>query len=64
MKVKDFLKKVNYGSAKLPVLLQEGLAGERRKVVSFDYANYPYPERERTVCSISLEADKVIVYYK
>lgn len=64
MKVKDFLRKVNYGSAKLPVYLQEGITGEPRKAISFDYANYPYPERERTVCSISLGTDKIIVYYK
>ena len=64
MKVKDFLKKVNYGSAKLPVYLQEGIAGIARKAVSFDYADYHYEEKERTVTSITIMTDKIIVYYK
>lgn len=64
MKVKDFMKKVNYASAKLPVYLCEGVCGSERKASSWDYGNYYYDEMDRTVASISLEADKVIVYYK
>lgn len=64
MKVKEILKKVNYGRLKLPVFLQEGISGEPRKAISFDFAGYPFKESERTVQSISIEADKVIVYYK
>lgn len=64
MKVKDFMKKVNAASAKLPVYLCEGVGGKERRAVSLDFGDYYYDEKERTVMSISLEADKVIVYYK
>ena len=64
MKVKDFLKKVNVGTLKLPVYLQEGICGEPRKAVSFDFGDYNYDEMDRTVSSISIREDRVIVYYK
>lgn len=65
MKVKDFMNKVNYGSAKLPVYLKEGVSGTARKAMSTDFAGgYYYAEAERTVKSISIETDRVIVYYK
>ena len=64
MKVKDFVKKVNYASAQLPVYTQEGIIGEPKKVISFDYAGYPFEEQDRTVTSISILTDKIIVYYK
>lgn len=64
MKVKDILKKVNYGTAKLPVYLQEGVSGTERKAVSFDFADYYYDEKERTVTSISIGADRITVHYK
>lgn len=64
MKVKDFLKKVNYACAKVPVYLQNGISGTPRKADSTDYADYYYDEKERTVTSISLAPDKITVYYK
>ena len=64
MKVKDFMKKVNYATAKISVYFQNGISGEPRKATSFDYADYYYDEKERTVTSISLDPDKIIVYYK
>lgn len=64
MKVKDFLKKVNYASAKTDVYLAEGVTGKQRKAVSFDFNGYFFPEEDRTVASISLLENKVIVYYK
>ena len=64
MKVKDFVKKVNGASAKLPVYFQKGIDGVPRKADSFDYSDYYYDEADRTIASISLMEDKVIVYYK
>lgn len=64
MKVKDFVKKVNYKSSKLPVYTQEGIYGEPRKIISFDYSGYPFDEQDRTVTTISILEDKIIVYYK
>lgn len=64
MKVSDFIKKVNYGSAKLPVYFKEGVSGTERKAISFDFAGYYYDEKERTVTSISLDVDRITVYYK
>ena len=64
MKVKEFMRKVNYASAKLPVFLQEGICGSPRKATNWDFGNYYFDEQDRTVTSISLEANRVIVYYK
>ena len=64
MKVKDFLRKVNYGSAKLPVYLQNGITGKKRKAVSFDFADYEYEEKDKTVSSFSIGADSITVFYK
>lgn len=64
MKVKELVKKINYASSKLPVYMQEGLMGEPKKVVSFDFAGYPFEEAEKTVMSISLGENKVTIYYK
>ena len=64
MKVKEIIKKINYGNSKLPVILQEGISGEPRQAVSFDYAGYYFKEADRTVQTISILNDKVIIYYK
>lgn len=64
MKVKDFMKKVNYGLLKIPVYLQEGIQGEPRKALSWDFADYYYDEKDRTVQSITITAEKITVYYK
>lgn len=64
MKVKDFARKVNYGSARLPVYVQNGISGAPRKLNGPDFADYYYEEADKTVSSISIEADKIIVYYK
>ena len=64
MKVKDIVKKINYATAGLPVYVQEGAFGKSRKLVSFDYADYFYDEKDRTVWSISVRTDRVIIHYK
>ena len=64
MKVKEFAKKVNAASAKLPVYIQNGIAGDQRALTGPDFNGYYFPEEDKTVCSISIEADKIIVYYK
>lgn len=64
MKVKDVLKKINYGSAKLPVYLREGISGTPRRAEGTDYAGYYYKEQDRTVSSISLNGDNITIYYK
>ena len=64
MKVKELMKKINYGTAKIPVYYQEGISGEPRKAESFDYAGYSFEEQDKTVCSIDLRPDKIVVYYK
>lgn len=64
MKVKDFLKKVNYTTVKIPVYLQNGICATPRKAENTDYADYYYDEKERTVTSIDLSPDKITVYYK
>lgn len=64
MKVNDIMKKINYGLSKLPVYLQDNTTCEKRKADSFDYAGYYYPEKDRTITSISILTDKVVIYYK
>jgi len=64
MKVKDIMKKINYGTSKIPVFLQEGVTGTIRKAESFDYADYFYEEKDRTVTTISLLEGKMIIHYK
>lgn len=66
MKVKDFMKKVNIGTLKLPVYLQEGISGTPRKADNWDFNpnDYYKKEHDRTLESISILSDKVIVYYK
>lgn len=64
MKVKEFMRKVNAASAKLPVYLCEGVGGKERKAETWDFGDYYYDEKDRTVMSISLEGDRVVVYYK
>lgn len=64
MKVKDFLKKVNYASSKQPVYLQEGACGARRKCNPSDYSGFFFAEQDRTVMSFSLKDNAVVVHYK
>lgn len=66
MKVKDFMKKVNIGTLKLPVYLQEGINGEPREADNLDFKpnDYYKKEHDRTLESISILSDKVIVYYR
>lgn len=65
MKVKDFMKKVNIGTLKLPVYLQEGNSGTPREAKNMDFKPNVYyaKEHDRTLQSISILTDKVIVYY-
>jgi len=65
MKVKDFMKKVNIGTLKLPVYLQEGHSGTPREANNWDFMpnDYYAKEHDRTLQSISILTDKVIVYY-
>ena len=64
MKVREFLKKVNYKTAKIPVYLENCNGDNRRKAISFDFAGYYSEEAEKTVKSIDLRADEIIVQYK
>lgn len=64
MKVKDIVKKINYATARLPVYMQEGISGEQKEVKSFDFAGYHFDEQDKTVTTISLCKDKMIIYYK
>lgn len=64
MKVKDVVKKINYASAKLPIYMKCGLGGYEIKVTSWDCNGYCFEEQDRTVMSISIEEEKVIIYYK
>jgi len=64
MKVKDIMKKINYGTSKIPVFFQEGVTGNIRKANSFDYGDYFYEEKDKTVTTISLLEGKMIIHYK
>ena len=64
MKVYEIMKKFNGKTVQLPVYFQEGLMGEPRKVVSFDFGDYYYEEKYKTVMSVDLCKDKVVIYYK
>lgn len=64
MKVKEVMRKINYRTLQLPVYLQEGAYGTKRKAESWDFGNYYYDEKDYTVTSISLKKDEVIVHYK
>lgn len=64
MKVKDVLKKINYGSAKIPVYLQDGAFGFLRRVSVMEFSDDRYDEKDRTVASISLLDDKVVIHYQ
>ena len=41
-----------------------GLGGYEIKVTSWDCNGYCFEEQDRTVTSISIEEEKVIIYYK
>lgn len=62
MKVKAFLRKINAGTLKIPVYLQEGIMGEPRE--THDFFDHHFDEQDRTVCSIDIQPNRVIVYYK
>lgn len=64
MKVKDILNKINGHTLQLPVVLREASGGEERQAVSFDFSGYYYPERDRTVKTMHVFKDKVVIYYK
>lgn len=64
MKVKEFLKKVNGHTVKLPVILEDVNTGKRREAVSFDFAGYYSNEQDKTIHGIHILTDKVLVYYK
>lgn len=64
MKVKEVLRKINYGAAQLPVYLQEGAFGPKRKAVSFDYNGYYFDEQDYTLNSISIRKDHIVIHYK
>lgn len=64
MKVKDIVKKINYGTAALPVYIQEGVFGEQKEVKSFAFAGHHFDEQDKTVTTISLRKDKMIIHYK
>ena len=63
MKVKDIVKKINYGRMKQDVFVRTGFE-EPRKLESFDFGDYYYDEKERTVTSIDIEEDRIIINYK
>ena len=63
MKVKDIVKKINYITLKQDVYTRTG-SEKPRKLLSFDFADYYYDEKERTVTSIDIETDKIIINYK
>lgn len=65
MKVKDFMQKVNYGSMGIPVYLKRGISGEARKVEGAEFEDCRcLAEKDRTLMSISIEKDRITVYYK
>lgn len=63
MKVKDIVKKINYGSSELPLFLQEGALGKMREVTTSEYENNEYAEANYTANGITLKTDKVIIHY-
>lgn len=64
MKVKDIVKKFNLPRAKLPVYTRIGFDEPVRLSYLATMGYHDYKEAERTVTSIDLEADKVIINYK
>lgn len=64
MKVKDIVKKFNLPRAKLPVYTRIGFEEPVRLSCLAELGYHDYKEAERTVTSIDLEADKVIINYK
>lgn len=64
MKVKEFLKKVNYATLQMPVILESINTYESREAVSFNFNGYPFPEENKTVHGIHIRSNKVVVYYK
>ena len=64
MKVKDIVKKLNLRRAKLPVYTRTGFEEPVRLSCLAELGYHDYKEAERTVTSIDLEADKVIINYK
>lgn len=64
MKVKDILKKVNVGRLDIPVYLQEGAFGERRKAWGPDFNGGYSKEADRTVVSIDVKSSHFTIFYK
>lgn len=65
MKVKEFLKKVNYATCALPVYLESVKDPDcRREAFSWDFAGYHFDEQDRTVASIEVRNDKIVVLFK
>lgn len=64
MKVKDIAHKINLARAKQPVYIRCGF--EEPKMLSYlaTIGYHVYDEANRTVTSIDLEADKIIINYK
>lgn len=63
MKVKDILKHIDYVNSELPVILKER-GVKARKAFSWDFAGYHYDEADRTVTSIYVLKDSIIINYK
>ena len=64
MKVKDIVKKINYPRAKLPVYTRIGFEEPVRLSCLAELGYQDYKEADRTVTSIDLESDKLIINYK
>lgn len=65
MKVKELLKKVNYATCALPIYLKSVEdPGVKREAFSWDFAGYHFDEQDRTVASIDVQNDKLVILFK
>lgn len=64
MKVKEFMRKVNAITLKVPVYLKNAETFECREAESWDFGDYYYDEKDRTVKSIDIQPTGITVYYK
>ena len=64
MKVKEFMRKINVYTMRIPVMLTDWYTGELRVADLTDFGDYYYKEMDKTVKSIDIQSDRVTVYYK
>ena len=65
MKTTDILKKINSHTLDVPVYLEDiNDASSRREARGWDFGNYWFEEKDRTVHHIDIHPDRVTIYYK